>query len=91
MVSPRDLNTTLLNQMVCLEGIVTKTSLVRPKAGVVRRSKREILRSVHYCPAGQHKYYYKDYVDMLSASENVAPTSSAIPLTNPTRWIEHWV
>ncbi|OAO12820.1 DNA replication licensing factor MCM3-like protein [Blastocystis sp. ATCC 50177/Nand II] len=71
VVSPRDLNTTLLNQMVCLEGIVTKTSL--------------ILRSVHYCPAGQHKYYYKDYVDMLSASENVAPTSSAIPLTNPTQ------
>ena len=51
---------------------MTKTSLVRPK----------ILRSVHYCPEGRIKFYYKDYVDMLSATDNIAPTSSVIPLTN---------
>ncbi|OWA51644.1 DNA replication licensing factor Mcm3 [Hypsibius exemplaris] len=39
-VSPRTLNARLLGGMVCIEGIVTKCSLVRPK----------IVRSVHYSP-----------------------------------------
>ena len=75
MVSPRELRTELFTKMICLEGIVTKASLVRPK----------ILRSVHYCPEGKNKFYYKDYVDMLSASENMAPTSTAIPTMNGQR------
>ena len=75
VVSPRDLKTDMLTRMICVEGIVTKTSLVRPK----------ILRSVHYCPDGSKKYYYKDYVDMLSASENTPPTSTAIPVETASR------
>lgn len=77
VVSPRDLKTDLFTQMVCLEGIVTKTSLVRPK----------ILRSVHYCPEGRTKYYFKEYVDMLSASENRAPTTTVIPTSNGMRML----
>ena len=77
MVSPRELRTELFTKMICLEGIVTKASLVRPK----------ILRSVHYCPEGKNKFYYKDDVDMMSASENMAPTSTAIPTMNGQRGI----
>lgn len=40
-VSPRSLQTNLLCSLVCVEGIVTKLSLVRPK----------LSQSVHYCPA----------------------------------------
>ena len=74
-MSPRDLKTDMLTRMICVEGIVTKTSLVRPK----------ILRSIHYCPDGSKKYYYKDYVDMLSASENTPPTSTSIPVETGSR------
>ena len=42
---------------------------------------------MHYCPEGRIKFYYKDYVDMLSATDNIAPTSSVIPLTNNERWL----
>lgn len=40
-VTPRTLTSRFLNNTVCVEGIVSKVSLVRPK----------ILKSVHYCPA----------------------------------------
>ena len=75
VVGPRELRTDHFTQMVCLEGIVTKASLVRPK----------ILRSIHYCPEGKNKYYFKEYVDMLSASENRAPTNTVIPVSNNMR------
>ena len=39
-VSPRELSAHLLNGLVCVEGIVTKCSLVRPK----------VVKSTHYCP-----------------------------------------
>lgn len=40
-VTPRTLTSRFLNNTVCVEGIVSKVSLVKPK----------ILKSVHYCPA----------------------------------------
>ena len=40
-VTPRSLSARNLNNLVCVEGIVTKCSLVRPK----------VTKSVHYCPA----------------------------------------
>ena len=39
-VTPRTLTSRDLNSTVCVEGIVTKASLVRPK----------LVTSVHYCP-----------------------------------------
>ena len=40
-VTPRTLTSSDLNSTVCVEGIVTKASLVRPK----------LVTSVHYCPS----------------------------------------
>jgi DNA replicative helicase MCM subunit Mcm2 (Cdc46/Mcm family) len=39
--TPRTLTAAMLSKLVCVEGIVTRCSLVRPK----------VVRSVHYCPA----------------------------------------
>lgn len=54
-VSPRTLNTRNLGNLVCVEGIVTKCSLVRPK----------VVRSVHYCPTTK-KTLERRYTDMTS-------------------------
>ena len=56
-VTPRGLGGALLNQLACVEGIVTKCSLVRPK----------VLRSTHYCPA-TGKFTSKEYRDATSFS-----------------------
>lgn len=65
-VTPRTLNSKLLGNLVCLEGIVTKCSLVRPK----------IVRSVHFCPVTK-KTIERRYTDMTSTS--AFPSSSAYP------------
>jgi len=54
-VTPRTLTSRYLGNMVCVEGIVTKCSLVRPK----------VVRSVHYCPATK-KSIERRYTDMTS-------------------------
>ncbi|KAJ7345621.1 hypothetical protein JRQ81_001571 [Phrynocephalus forsythii] len=54
-VTPRTLTSQFLSCIVCVEGIVTKCSLVRPK----------IVRSVHYCPATK-KTIERRYTDMTS-------------------------
>uniref|UniRef100_A0A1I8INT2 DNA replication licensing factor MCM3 n=1 Tax=Macrostomum lignano TaxID=282301 RepID=A0A1I8INT2_9PLAT len=55
-----------LKQMVCIEGIVTKCSLVHPK----------IVRSVHYCPATR-KTMERQYTDLTSLEP--FPSSGAYP------------
>ncbi|KAM4632810.1 DNA replication licensing factor MCM3 [Polymixia lowei] len=65
-VTPRTLTSRLLGSMVCLEGIVTKCSLVRPK----------VVRSVHYCPATK-KTMERKYTDMTSL--DAFPSSSIYP------------
>lgn len=66
-VTPRTLNSKFLGNLVCLEGIVTKCSLVRPK----------IVRSVHFCPITK-KTIERRYTDMTSTaafpSNTVYPT-----------------
>ncbi|XP_066494108.1 DNA replication licensing factor MCM3 [Tiliqua scincoides] len=66
-VTPRTLTSQFLSCIVCVEGIVTKCSLVRPK----------IVRSVHYCPATK-KTIERRYTDLTSLeafpSTTVYPT-----------------
>ncbi|KAK7907351.1 hypothetical protein WMY93_015963 [Mugilogobius chulae] len=65
-VSPRTLTSRLLGSMVCVEGIVTKCSLVRPK----------VVRSVHYCPATK-KTMERKYTDLTSL--DAFPSSAVYP------------
>lgn len=65
-VTPRTLTSRLLGSMVCLEGIITKCSLVRPK----------VVRSVHYCPATK-KTLERKYTDMTSL--DAYPSSAIYP------------
>uniref|UniRef100_A0A8C6LKE6 DNA replication licensing factor MCM3 n=1 Tax=Nothobranchius furzeri TaxID=105023 RepID=A0A8C6LKE6_NOTFU len=65
-VSPRTLTSRLLGSVVCVEGIVTKCSLVRPK----------VVRSVHYCPATK-KTMERVYSDLTSL--DAFPSSAIYP------------
>ncbi|XP_036003585.1 zygotic DNA replication licensing factor mcm3-like [Fundulus heteroclitus] len=65
-VSPRTLTSRLLGSMVCVEGIITKCSLVRPK----------VVRSVHYCPTTK-KTMERKYTDMTSL--DAFPSSAIYP------------
>ncbi|KAM3573056.1 hypothetical protein VYU27_004927, partial [Nannochloropsis oceanica] len=74
-VSPRGLTSRRLAQLVCVEGIVTRCSLVRPK----------VVRSVHYCPAKQG-HVVRDYRDATCISigleaggRPMLPTNSTYP------------
>lgn len=69
--NPRTLGSGLLNRMVCLEGIVTKCSLVRPK----------VVKSVHWNEAKQ-TFMFREYRDQTmtangAASMSVYPTEDA--------------
>lgn len=66
-VTPRGLRSHLLGRMVCVEGIVTKASLVRPK----------VLRSVHYC-ALTKKQVSREYRDAMSLG-GAGPTTTVYP------------
>uniref|UniRef100_A0A8C9FGX3 DNA replication licensing factor MCM3 n=2 Tax=Pavo cristatus TaxID=9049 RepID=A0A8C9FGX3_PAVCR len=65
-VSPRTLTACFLSCIVCVEGIVTKCSLIRPK----------VVRSVHYCPATK-KTIERRYTDLTSL--DAFPSSSVYP------------
>ncbi|ORX87741.1 MCM-domain-containing protein [Basidiobolus meristosporus CBS 931.73] len=69
-VNPRTLRAAHLGKLVCIEGIVTRCSLVRPK----------VARSVHYCEA-TGLYYAKDYRDATMPGGEV-PTGSTYPTTD---------
>ncbi|CAA6670084.1 unnamed protein product [Spirodela intermedia] len=65
-VTPRDLMSSFIGTMVCVEGIVTKCSLVRPK----------VVKSVHFCPTtGQ--FMSREYRDITSTAG--LPTGSVYP------------
>ena len=68
--NPRTLRSQHLNHMVSLEGIVTKTSLVRPK----------VVRSVHYNEKrdGGPTWHFREYRDQ-TMSANSASTTSVYP------------
>ncbi|KAJ2587224.1 MCM DNA helicase complex subunit, partial [Coemansia sp. RSA 1722] len=72
-LTPRGLRAQLLGQLVCVEGIVTRCSLVRPK----------VVRSVHYADATK-TFYAKSYHDAATSmgSSAVGGMSSAYPTTD---------
>lgn len=65
-VTARSLTSSHINNLVCVEGIVTKVSLVRPK----------VTTSVHYCPATS-KSMERNYSDLTSL--DAFPSTSAYP------------
>ncbi|XP_074269686.1 DNA replication licensing factor MCM3 homolog 2-like [Silene latifolia] len=65
-VTPRDLLSQFIGSMVCVEGIVTKCSLVRPK----------VVKSVHFCPSSG-KFMSREYRDITSTTG--LPTGSVYP------------
>ncbi|KAF7723670.1 MCM DNA helicase complex subunit [Apophysomyces ossiformis] len=66
-VNPRTLRSMFLGKLVCIEGIVTRCSLVRPK----------VVRSVHYEEKSK-RHYMREYHDATSFG-NPIPTGSAYP------------
>lgn len=65
-LTARTLTSRHINNLVCVEGIVTKVSLVRPK----------VVKSVHYCPATA-KTQERNYSDLTSL--DAYPSSAAYP------------
>ncbi|XP_042479202.1 DNA replication licensing factor MCM3 homolog 3 [Macadamia integrifolia] len=65
-VTPRELLSNFIGSMICVEGIVTKCSLVRPK----------VVKSVHYCPTTS-AFMSREYRDITSNTG--LPTGSVYP------------
>ncbi|KAG6462321.1 hypothetical protein O3G_MSEX013183 [Manduca sexta] len=65
-VTPRSLTSRYLGNLICVEGIVTRVSLVRPK----------VVRSVHYCPTTK-KVMERKYTDLTSFE--AFPTTAVYP------------
>ena len=65
-LTARSLTSRHINNLVCIEGIVTKSSLVKPK----------VMTSVHYCPATS-KTMERNYSDMTSI--DAYPSTAAYP------------
>lgn len=71
--TPRHLSSRLLGHMVCLDGIVTSCSLVRPK----------LLRSIHYSQATR-SFKAREYWDATMLVGGSLASSSATSLNYPT-------
>ncbi|GCF00065.1 MCM DNA helicase complex subunit [Zygosaccharomyces mellis] len=67
-LSPRTLTSHHLNKLISLQGIVTRTSLVRPK----------ILRSVHFAEK-TGRFHYRDYTDSTTNLTTRIPTPAIYP------------
>ncbi len=66
-VTPRTLSARFLSRLVCVEGIVTKVTSVRPK----------LIKSVHYCRACEN-HESREYRDLTDLSEAL-PTGTMYP------------
>ncbi|CCK71110.1 MCM DNA helicase complex subunit MCM3 KNAG_0G00530 [Huiozyma naganishii CBS 8797] len=71
-LSPRTLDSTFLNKLVAVEGIVTRTSLVRPK----------LIRSVHFAQK-TGRFHYRDYTDATTTLTTSIPTPAIYPTEDP--------
>ncbi|KTW32404.1 MCM DNA helicase complex subunit MCM3 [Pneumocystis jirovecii RU7] len=66
-VTPRSIRAQYLGKLVCIEGIVTRCSLVHPK----------VVKSVHYCEK-TNLFHYREYRDVTTIG-NELPTSAVYP------------
>ncbi|KAG1050651.1 hypothetical protein G6F43_007092 [Rhizopus delemar] len=66
-VNPRTLRAMHLGKMVCIEGIVTRCSLVRPK----------VLKSIHYSPK-TNRHFMHEYRDATTPGNSI-PTGAVYP------------
>lgn len=66
MVNPRGLRADLISKLICVEGIVTKASLVNPK----------LVMSVSYC-AETNKWLTREYYDATDLGKT--PTETTVP------------
>ncbi|KAG8898339.1 MCM DNA helicase complex subunit [Tulasnella sp. 403] len=67
-VSPRTMRASHLGKMLCVEGIVTRCSLVRPK----------MMKSVHYCQRTS-VFHWREYHDATNVDSSKAPTTLMTP------------
>lgn len=74
LTSPRYITSSLLGHMLCIEGIATSCSLVRPK----------LIRSMHYVEA-THTFMAKDYWDSTMMTPMPKGASSSYPTETETR------
>lgn len=70
-LSPKTIKASFLSKLVSIEGIVTKTSLVRPK----------LVRSVHFSD-NKGQFYYREYSDQ-TLSFNPIASSAVYPTEDP--------
>jgi DNA replication licensing factor MCM3 len=63
--SPRQLNAASLRHLVCVEGVATKVSTIKPK----------VVRSIHYCP-NTKKHSPRDYVDATDPNLGLKATDA---------------
>ncbi|KAI8063893.1 MCM2/3/5 family-domain-containing protein [Gongronella butleri] len=66
-VNPRTLRSSHLGKLVCLEGIVTRCGLVRPK----------VVKSVHYAEKTK-RHYVREYADITTPG-NIIPSGGQYP------------
>ncbi|KAG5513948.1 hypothetical protein PMAC_000570 [Pneumocystis sp. 'macacae'] len=66
-ITPRSIRAQYLGKLVCIEGIVTRCSLVHPK----------VVKSVHYCEK-TNLFHYREYRDVTTIG-NELPTSTVYP------------
>ncbi|KAI8054283.1 MCM2/3/5 family-domain-containing protein [Syncephalis plumigaleata] len=67
-LDPRGIRASYLGQIVCVEGIVTRCSLVRPK----------VAKSIHYCEATK-LFLACEYRDATTPGNNPIPTGVSYP------------
>eukprot|EP00934_Nitzschia_sp_Nitz4_P001891 Nitzschia sp. Nitz4//scaffold11_size288233//168526//171028//NITZ4_000784-RA/size288233-snap-gene-0.26-mRNA-1//1//CDS//3329534104//1891//frame0 len=64
-MSPRELTSSSLRQLVCVEGVATKVSAIKPK----------VVRSVHYCETTK-QHSERDYVDATDPQLGLPPVDA---------------
>lgn len=71
LLSPRTIDSSFLGKLVCVEGIVTRCTIVRPK----------VARTIHY-GAATNEFFARDYRDQTTSFDPM-PTTTTYPAEDP--------